>query len=38
MRLIGLVETDSSPLTREEKGWGARIPEMMRVVVPLLPV
>ena len=38
MRRMGLEDMESSPEIIVVKGWGASIPEMIRVVVPLLPV
>ena len=38
MRRIGLVQMEASPEMTEVKGWGASIPEMILVVVPLFPV
>jgi hypothetical protein len=35
---MGRLFTEASPERILVKGWGERMPEMIRVVVPLLPV
>ena len=37
MRPMGRFLMEASPVTSEEKGWAARIPEISLVVVPLFP-